>query len=141
MERTYKPGSAHLLTISQLLHVHWNDHPHRKLANPYCSFRQGSGKPRRPSHHEGTEGTEDAAGPGRVDGKLKNGGHVQKMKVGLEVAKPRSRMYYTERNFKPITHNMGKSFMFEERVFLCILGGRTVKSKSTPGYSNRLSTC
>lgn len=59
------------LTVSQLLHVHWNDHPHRELAYPYCSFRHGSGEPRRPSHHEEEEGTDDAAGSGRVDGNLK----------------------------------------------------------------------
>jgi len=102
----------YFLTASQLLHVHWNNHPHRELAHPYRSFRQGPGEPRRPSHHEGEEGTDDAAGSGRIDGNLKtNGGHVQKMKSGLEVASWRSRMYYTERNFKPITRIMGKTFV------------------------------
>ena len=117
-----------VLTVTQLLHVYWNHHPHGKLAYPYRSFRQSSGEPRRPSHHEETEGTEDAAAPGRVDGKLKkNGGHVQKMKLGLEVPSPRSRMYYTERNFKPITHMMEWLFNCEEGVFLCTLEGESVR--------------
>jgi hypothetical protein len=99
------------LTVSQLLHVDWNNHPHRELAHPYCSFRQGPGEPRRPSHEE-EEGTDDAAGSGRIDRILTNGGHVQKMKSGLELASSQSRMYYTERNFKPITRIMGKTFVF-----------------------------
>jgi hypothetical protein len=109
VQRVRRHSKFSFLTILQLLHVHWHDHPHRELAHPYRSFRQGSGEPRRPSHHEEEEGTDDAADPGSVDGNMKNGGHVQKTKLGLEVASPRRRMYYTERNFKPITSIMGKS--------------------------------
>jgi hypothetical protein len=116
VQRVRRHSKFSFLTILQLLHVHWHDHPHRELAHPYRSFRQGSGEPRRPSHHEEEEGTDDAADPGSVDGNMKNGGHVQKTKLGLEVASPRSRMYYTERNFKPITSIMGKSFLFEWEV-------------------------
>jgi hypothetical protein len=36
------------------------------------------------------------------------------MKSGLEVASPRSRMYYTERNFKPITRNIDEPLVLEE---------------------------
>jgi hypothetical protein len=120
VQRVRRHSKFSFLTILQLLHVHWHDHPHRELAHPYRSFRQGSGEPRRPSHHEEEEGTDDAADPGSVDGNMKNGGHVQKTKLGLEVASPRRRMYYTERNFKPITSIMGKY------LFLCTLERESV---------------
>jgi hypothetical protein len=120
VQRVRRHSKFSFLTILQLLHVHWHDHPHRELAHPYRSFRQGSGEPRRPSHHEEEEGTDDAADPGSVDGNMKNGGHVQKTKLGLEVASPRSRMYYTERNFKPITSIVGKSFLFEWEVYVSL---------------------
>jgi hypothetical protein len=39
------------------------------------------------------------------------------MKLGLEVASQRSRMYYTERNFKPITSIMRNPLIVNEEVF------------------------
>jgi len=48
--------------------------------------------------------------------------NVQKMELGLGYAGPRSYMYYTERNFKPITSIIGNTHLHEE-VVLCTFGG------------------
>ena len=53
--------------LTQILHVHRHNNPHRQLAHHDRSFRPGPRQPRSPSHHEEAVGAEEEAGSRGVD--------------------------------------------------------------------------